>query len=89
MCHVCDRGFHQRGHLNSHMLVHVGERPHEWPDCGQRFIRASHMALHQKLQHSAESARHHVCPECGKGFTRRHLITHQLTHMGTKPNACS
>ncbi|XP_077494867.1 uncharacterized protein LOC144105622 [Amblyomma americanum] len=70
-------------------MVHSGERPHQCPDCGQRFTMGSSLAHHRRW-HSVDSVPSHVCPRCGKEFSRgSSLNRHLLLHTGVKPHACS
>ncbi|XP_037561722.2 gastrula zinc finger protein XlCGF57.1 [Dermacentor silvarum] len=73
--------FNKRRNFNRHLLVHTGERPHVYPDCGRRFTQVSDKVRQRRRQHSAESTRH--------VFTKRgHLTIPLLTHTYQMPHAC-
>ena len=55
--------------------LHIGEKPHDWPECGKSFHQASTQKTHMKF-HSGEKP--HICEECEKTFTRSDtLYKHQ------------
>ncbi|KAH7934374.1 hypothetical protein HPB49_025205 [Dermacentor silvarum] len=82
---TCGMRFALHGHARKHELtVHNHQHPLHDPHCGKD------MARHRRRQHSSESARRHVCTECGKEFPKMsHLTNHLLTHTGEKPTACT
>ncbi|XP_075207909.1 uncharacterized protein LOC142312810 [Anomaloglossus baeobatrachus] len=73
------------------LLDYVGldtrEKPFSCSECGDFFIRKSHLVRHQK-NHTGEKP--FSCSECGKCFIHKsHLVRHQINHNGEKPFSCS
>ncbi|NXU12321.1 ZN502 protein, partial [Pardalotus punctatus] len=46
-------------------LIHTGEQPYEFGECGKSFSRSSSLTKHQKIQ---TGERPYKCLECGKSF---------------------
>ena len=67
--------------------LHIGEKPHDWPECGKSFHQASTQKTHMKF-HSGEKP--HICEECEKTFTlSNELKVHIRYHSGERPYQCT
>ncbi|MBZ3882391.1 NACHT, LRR and PYD domains-containing protein 7 [Sciurus carolinensis] len=63
-----------------HQMIHMGERPYEFLECGKAFNHKSHQIWHQHIQ-SGEKP--YKCGECGKIFTHRStFVLHNRSHTG-------
>ncbi|WWC72261.1 uncharacterized protein I206_106223 [Kwoniella pini CBS 10737] len=83
-CHFkgCDKAYFKPARLAEHELTHTGERPHKCPECGQSYLRASHLTAHMRTHLSAD-AKPFKCERegCDKAFwTATHLKRHEDTH---------
>ena len=79
-CTYCGKAFKQKRHLNDHLLMHTGEKPHQCTACGKCFARKNHLKEHNRI-HTGEKP--YQCAECGKNFRKRsHLNQHMLVHTG-------
>ncbi|XP_062373418.1 zinc finger protein 135-like [Sardina pilchardus] len=86
-CEVCMRTLSSASALQSHRLLHTGERPFGCSRCDKTFPSARGLNRHVRI-HSG--GRPHQCEECGKSFVYQfNLTSHQLTHGAKKPHSCS
>ncbi|XXQ32156.1 C2H2-type domain-containing protein [Plasmodiophora brassicae] len=83
-CEICGHVFGRIGKLESHILVHSGERPFECTVCGRRFRQRGTLTQHERT-HYPERA--FPCDVCGKTFTRQSILkTHRdKFHPGIPP----
>lgn len=53
MCHICEKRFERKGHLESHIeAVHEGRRSHRCPlGCGKAFAHRSSLHRHMRTAH--------------------------------------
>jgi len=90
MCSVCGKTFRDPRNLAQHLVTHKSDRPFCCSICGLTFKRAHHLHDHEGT-HREDLVRPFVCtaPNCGKAFKlRKHLISHELVHSGTKDHQC-
>ncbi|XP_026482906.1 zinc finger protein 681-like [Ctenocephalides felis] len=76
-CEICYKAFNRLSVLKRHMLIHSGERAHEYSSL------KNHMLMHSGV-------RPHECNICKKKFTESgHLKRHILIHNGVRPHECN
>ncbi|GFY59530.1 zinc finger and BTB domain-containing protein 7A [Trichonephila inaurata madagascariensis] len=51
-CPVCYKTFSNKYNVQTHMVIHTGERPFECNICFKSFKQKSHMHAHQRNTHS-------------------------------------
>ncbi|XP_038206195.1 zinc finger protein 2-like [Zerene cesonia] len=84
-CKICKK--YLKGHLAEHMRTHEKNRPHECPDCGQRFTQSTQLTVHRR---SHSGTRPYTCRICKRPFTHSNaLMLHIRRHTGEKPFACA
>ncbi|XP_050672087.1 zinc finger protein 879-like isoform X1 [Leptidea sinapis] len=84
-CPVCNKSL--KGHLAEHMRTHNNKRPHECPDCGQRFTQSTQLTVHRRAH---TGARPYTCRICDKPFSHSNaLMLHIRIHTGEKPFSCA
>ncbi|XP_050293784.1 zinc finger protein 260-like [Anthonomus grandis grandis] len=85
-CNICGKRFNQQSNVNSHILIHSGEKPHRCLTCGKRFSTNTNLEIHKRL-HTGQKP--FVCTFCEKGFnTSTQLRKHMMVHTGEKPYSC-
>ena len=47
-CNECERNFKKKSHLDEHILIHAGEKPHKCEKCGWSFRRKDKMRKHME-----------------------------------------
>ena len=52
-CDVCDKAFSMHSDLETHMIEHTGEKPHQCNQCGKAFSMHSDMIKHM-YEHTGE-----------------------------------
>lgn len=84
-CHLCDRRYKKKSHLERHFRVHTGVRPYGCPMCEKRFAVRSILKQHIRV-HTGE--RPFACNICSQRFPQKSgLMTHMMLHNG-KPFKC-
>ncbi|XP_077474248.1 uncharacterized protein LOC144087970 [Stigmatopora argus] len=73
-CHLCGKTWATLWALQTHMVVHTGEKPFVCRFCGQRFTQKGSMRTHLVRKHVG-------CGECGTTFDNKsQLLRHLLKH---------
>ena len=54
-CTICAKTFGEAKQLDGHMNRHLGKRPHECEECGERFAYRSSLNGHIKQRHRRET----------------------------------
>ncbi|XP_040905035.1 zinc finger protein 37-like [Toxotes jaculatrix] len=86
-CRFCGKRFKRDSALIRHMDdVHRGEKAFECSECGKKFARRDHLAMHFRI-HTGEKP--HKCHFCKKSFAQSsNLNVHLRMHTGEKPYFC-
>ena len=79
-CHVCNKPFLHRGHLNEHMRKHSGEKPYKCDVCLNVFGWKRSLTLH-KMIHTGEKPYKEVknkitCTRCGYMLNYHQFVSH-------------
>uniref|UniRef100_A0A8C6SNK2 C2H2-type domain-containing protein n=1 Tax=Neogobius melanostomus TaxID=47308 RepID=A0A8C6SNK2_9GOBI len=82
-CSHCGLSVRWRSELESHMVVHTGEKPFKCSLCEKSYTQKSTLNAHMKT-HSGEKP--HVCSVCEKRFAK---ISALNSHMKIHPFVCS
>ncbi|XP_077564320.1 uncharacterized protein LOC144179755 [Haemaphysalis longicornis] len=87
-CPHCDYYSTHKGHYNSHLTTHTGEKPYTCPECHMGFNRKGNLVRH-KMSHSQEKQL--GCPECPERFKTKYSLNRHIffKHLEEeKPFAC-
>lgn len=86
-CKVCDRWFYRRAHLQSHEVIHTGERNFRCNSCPNMYKSSRNLRRHIKSAHLGEKP--FVCDLCGKEFSQKTVLeAHHNTHIQEKNYSC-
>ena len=71
---------HVNDSLESHMLIHTGDKPHEYGICGESLTIKASLKKHRLIYTEEKSNK---CGVCGNSFTcKHHLKKHMLIYTG-------
>lgn len=84
-CPICNKKL--KGHLTEHLRTHEKKRPHQCPECGQKFTQSTQLTVHKR---SHTGARPYPCRICDRPFSHSNaLMLHIRRHTGERPFDCA
>ena len=81
-CPHCPKAFQFKNILQSHQVIHTGERPFQCQLCETKFTHYSNLQRHYKQVHNQKRTKNWVCKICGESFLSQWLMKlHNKTHV--------
>ncbi|XP_041452727.1 uncharacterized protein LOC121405828 [Lytechinus variegatus] len=85
-CDVCSYVFSSSSKLRTHLLTHLGVKPHRCKICHKGFTDRSNLRAHSLIHAGVKKF---TCETCSKSFRQKaHLVSHQITHTGKRDLQC-
>ena len=80
---MCDKAFSHLSSLQTHVLIHTGEKPFKCDVCDKEFIQSSNLRSHVLIH---TGVKHYQCNICDKTFRLPHHLhsliqVKDLTHV--------
>lgn len=83
-CSICNKSF--KGHILSHLRMHLKEKPFKCEICGMRFVQSSQLVVHTRTHTGAKP---YPCQICKVAFSHSSALRmHIRRHTGEKPVKC-
>ena len=80
-CAICFASFRPGNDLETHKLIHTGDKPFQCKLCGHRTNQKSNLNTHMKSHPEIKEKKTHCCDKCGMNFTNPYLLkSHKLLH---------
>lgn len=83
-CSICNKSF--KGHVLSHLRIHMNEKQFKCKECGKCFIQSSQLNVHMRTHTGAKP---YQCEVCKVFFSHSSAVrVHMRIHTGEKPIKC-
>ncbi|KAH6941124.1 hypothetical protein HPB50_014053 [Hyalomma asiaticum] len=77
-CSICGKHFSSKQYLDSHQVLHTGDKPYACPVCGRKFAQRSSFVYHRCTHSNVMPYACELCPSkfCKKESLNRHKLLH-------------